>query len=134
MYQITGNTYPVKDRLRALGCRWNAQARAWETGNPATYKQAMDVVSRVRRKAAPAPAKKDVRIEYPSRGATYCTDEYGVYFYGRYAEHSVLAGQQSRQFLGSYATLEEAQAAHPDATLCGCEYREPYLGHLPEED
>lgn len=26
---ITGNTYPVKDRLKALGGRWNADAKAW---------------------------------------------------------------------------------------------------------
>lgn len=26
---ITGNTYPVKDQLKALGARWNAAAKAW---------------------------------------------------------------------------------------------------------
>ena len=26
---ITGNTYPVKDQLRALGGRWNADRKAW---------------------------------------------------------------------------------------------------------
>lgn len=26
---ITGNTYPVKDRLRALGGTWDAQAKGW---------------------------------------------------------------------------------------------------------
>lgn len=26
---ITGNTYPVKDALKALGARWNADAKAW---------------------------------------------------------------------------------------------------------
>jgi len=26
---ITGNTYPVKDSIRALGGRWNAAAKAW---------------------------------------------------------------------------------------------------------
>ena len=26
---ITGNTYPVKDRLKALGARWNPELRAW---------------------------------------------------------------------------------------------------------
>lgn len=29
MIAITGNTYPVKDQLRALGGRWNADAKAW---------------------------------------------------------------------------------------------------------
>ena len=26
---ITGNTYPVKEQLKALGARWNAAAKAW---------------------------------------------------------------------------------------------------------
>jgi hypothetical protein len=26
---ITGNTYPVKDALKAMGARWNADAKAW---------------------------------------------------------------------------------------------------------
>ena len=26
---ITGNTYPVKDQIRALGGRWNPDAKAW---------------------------------------------------------------------------------------------------------
>ena len=30
MKQITGNTYPVKDAIRAMGGRWNARAKAWE--------------------------------------------------------------------------------------------------------
>lgn len=30
MQLITGNTYPVKDRLKALGGRWNGRDRGWE--------------------------------------------------------------------------------------------------------
>jgi hypothetical protein len=30
MTRITGNTYPVRDQLRALGGRWNAAAKCWE--------------------------------------------------------------------------------------------------------
>lgn len=26
---ITGNTYPVKDQIKALGGRWNADLKAW---------------------------------------------------------------------------------------------------------
>jgi len=29
MVAITGNTYPVKDALRALGARWNPDQKAW---------------------------------------------------------------------------------------------------------
>ena len=27
---ITGNTYPVKDAIKALGGRWNADAKGWD--------------------------------------------------------------------------------------------------------
>ena len=74
-------------------------------------------------------SKPDIRIDYLSKGATYCDDAYGVY-----PDHSVFAGQESRRFLDSFDTLEEAQAAYPQATFCGCGYRPPYLGHLPLED
>jgi hypothetical protein len=29
MTTITGNTYPVKDSLKALGARWNPDQKAW---------------------------------------------------------------------------------------------------------
>ena len=74
-------------------------------------------------------------IEFPARGATYCHQEFGVYEYGTYPRHSVLAGQTSRRFLGSYETLREAQSAHPGAKAAeGCGFRAPSLNHLPGED
>lgn len=77
----------------------------------------------------------DLRIEYPARGSTYCRQEYGVYEYGRFGRGSVLAGQTRRIFLGSFATLEEAQAAFPSATTSSCGFQPPFVGHLsPERD
>ncbi len=29
MVAVTGNTYPVKDQIKALGGRWNAEAKTW---------------------------------------------------------------------------------------------------------
>ena len=29
MIAIVGNTYPVKDQIKALGGQWNAAAKAW---------------------------------------------------------------------------------------------------------
>jgi hypothetical protein len=29
MVEIKGNTYPVKDQLKAMGARWNADKKAW---------------------------------------------------------------------------------------------------------
>lgn len=41
---ITGNTYPVKEQLKALGARWNADAKAWMVA-PDKAEQAKAIVS-----------------------------------------------------------------------------------------
>jgi hypothetical protein len=74
-------------------------------------------------------------IEYPSMGATYCHQEYGVYEYGEYDDSSVLAGQVRRTFRDRYDTLEEAKQAHPDAEVCeGSAYQPVNVNHLPDDD
>ena len=75
----------------------------------------------------------NIRIEYPSAGATYNRPEYGVYEYGVYGRSSVLAGQTRRIFLDSFPTLEEARAAFPDAQITGSCYQPPYVNHLPDD-
>lgn len=73
-------------------------------------------------------------IEYPSAGATYSRDEYGVYEYDTYPETSVLAGQERRRFLDSFPTLAEARAAYPDAEYTdGSGYREIHIPKTPPE-
>jgi hypothetical protein len=75
-------------------------------------------------------------IEYPASGETYSHDEYGVYRYSTYEEGSVLAGQEKRTFLDGFETLEEAQAAYPEAEWSGDSgsgYREVYLPVSPPE-
>ena len=77
---------------------------------------------------------EDIRIEYPSAGATYCREEYGVYQYDTYPESSVLAGQTRRRFLGSFETFDEAKDNYPSAThSIGSGYQPPYLNHLPDD-
>jgi hypothetical protein len=77
--------------------------------------------------------KKDIRIEFPSTGATYSRLEYGVYEYGVYPRGSVLAGQERRVFLDSFETLEEARADYPHAELSNSGFQEPSLNHLPDD-
>jgi len=64
------------------------------------------------------------------------SDEYphwSVYEFGIYPRSSVLAGQDMKSFRESYPTLEEAQAAHPEAIVG---YRDPmnYFDHLSDEE
>lgn len=75
---------------------------------------------------------RDITIEYPSIGTTYCREEYGVYEYSTYPSYSVLAGQQKRVWLDGFPTLEEAQAAYPEAVATeGCGFTPPDLSGLP---
>jgi hypothetical protein len=71
-----------------------------------------------------------LRIEFPSTGATYHHEEFGVYEYSVYPRGSVLEGEESRRFLASFTTLEEAQKAYPKADVSGCGYR---AVELPQE-
>jgi hypothetical protein len=49
LFPIEGNTYPVKDQLKALGCRWNGDMKRWEAPG--------DVVERAKAIVAGAPSK-----------------------------------------------------------------------------
>ena len=51
------------------------------------------------------------------------------------SQSSVLAGQTLKQFIDSYDTIAQAQAAHPDANM-GSSWTDPVVSvnHLPCED
>ena len=61
--------------------------------------------------------REDIRIEFPSKGATYYNEAYGVYKYDTWPSHSVLAGEERRTYLEEFNTLEEAQAKYPKAVV-----------------
>ncbi len=42
---LSGNTYPVKDALRALGCRWDADAKQWFCLDEETATKAKKIIS-----------------------------------------------------------------------------------------
>jgi hypothetical protein len=43
MVEITGNTYGVRDQLKALGCKWSAARKCW-LAPPAVAAQAQALV------------------------------------------------------------------------------------------
>ncbi len=61
---ITGNTYPVKDQLKALGGRWDANAKGWLVP---------DAKAAEAQKLVGVPAAGPVKR--PARGACSCTDD-----------------------------------------------------------
>lgn len=44
MKTVTGNTYPVKDEIKALGGKWNAQEKCWEVPDK-SYAEALKLVA-----------------------------------------------------------------------------------------
>lgn len=38
-YYVLGNTYPMRDQIRAAGCRWDDERRAWWTGKQAVAQE-----------------------------------------------------------------------------------------------
>lgn len=60
---ITGNTYPVKDQLKALGARWNGEVKAWMV--------APEKAAEARALVASAP-QKSFRCDTPSYRPTTC--------------------------------------------------------------
>lgn len=75
--------------------------------------------------------KKYQTIEH-GNGATYRNKRFTVYEHSRYERTSVLAGQNRRVWMDDFETLEEAQAAYPDAKVSGPTYQPPYLNHLSD--
>lgn len=72
---ITGNTYPVRDSIRALGGQWNARAKGWDVPD-ARADEARQLVA-----GAPAtgrsyerPARAWRPCGYPGCNSTYCDE------------------------------------------------------------
>lgn len=74
-------------------------------------------------------------FDYYTISADKRHEAFNVYGWGEYEESSVLAGQTRKQFIDSFDTLAQAQAAYPQASLSSA-WIEPRvsLSHLPGED
>lgn len=55
---ITGNTYPVKEQLKALGGHWNAERKAWMVPE-AKVEEARRIVANVPKKSARGKSAND---------------------------------------------------------------------------
>lgn len=59
MKVVTGNTYPVKDQIKALGGKWDADKKAWMVPD-GKFDQAMALVSGAPKSSKPYSPKKCV--------------------------------------------------------------------------
>jgi hypothetical protein len=71
MTAITGNTYPVKDQLKALGGRWNAAKKCWEVPDDKA-EQARTLVPAARKASGYAGRSRNCKD-------CGCKINYGVY-------------------------------------------------------
>lgn len=70
MAMITGNTFPVKDQLRAMGGKWNPRLKGWDVPE-----------SMVEKAQALVASKSQLRSGYQPRTCQTCSKKinYGTY-------------------------------------------------------
>lgn len=75
MIAITGNTFPVKDALKALGARWNPDQKAWMIAEDKAEK-ARQLVSAAPKQASTGKPKfhRCHECGAPSKGYYRCYD------------------------------------------------------------
>jgi hypothetical protein len=82
--------------------------------------------------AAASGKYHDLLIEESAYGATYADPAgYTVYGFRMNDRDSVLAGQESRCWLGRFDTLEEAKAAFPSARVAEGSSYQPHVDVRP---
>jgi hypothetical protein len=60
---VLGDTYPVKDQLKAIGARWNADRKCWMIPVEKSA-EASRIVNAVRKSPASVPARKFARPSF----------------------------------------------------------------------
>jgi hypothetical protein len=90
---ITGNTFPVKGELRAMGGTWDARAKGWRV--PA------ERASEARELVAGVPRERPA----PRRGRSYSGRSYGSSY---------------TRFQGGAEVYTNARGRCEDAPCCGC--------------
>lgn len=79
---ITGNTYPVRNKLRDLGGIWNSFKKGWEIPKEKA-EEANAIVSAAATSKRDSPTKKSwVPCGYPGCSPTYCDECDGKGKYG----------------------------------------------------
>lgn len=63
---ILGNTYPIKDQLRAAGCKWDSDRRAWWTGKRETAEELIAKLGT----AAAAPTVSPTPARFPNNNGS----------------------------------------------------------------
>ena len=74
MNLITGNTYPVREQIKAMGGKWNPKAKGWMMPDAAAADAARAIVA----DAGPAPTRSPRRRSY---GSTYTLFSSGAVHY-----------------------------------------------------
>ena len=68
---VSGNTYPVKDQLKALGARWNPDSKAWMVAADKAD-AARKIVAGAPKQAFRTPVRSSYRPRYNSDTNCHC--------------------------------------------------------------
>jgi len=97
LVEITGNTYPVKEQLKALGARWNGAKRCW-------------VVSADRAEAAAAlvqaPATRAAVVPTPTTSVNWSEEQVAIFQWFATGRGNMIV--QARAGTGKTTTIKEA--------------------------
>lgn len=89
-YYITGNTYPIKDKIRAAGCKFDGDRKAWWTGKKDV---AEEIVSRLSDEVAQlAKERSESRDRKDAQGLD-------TEVQGRASYHSPRSGKTSSMYV-----------------------------------
>lgn len=99
-HYLKGNTYPLRDQLRAAGAKWDPDAKAWWTGKRDVAEQLAGTVS-----AAPAAAPAAPGSDRGAKLADKVGDDTAVFGRGVYKSREYLILWMGRTARGEAAKL-----------------------------
>jgi Txe/YoeB family toxin of Txe-Axe toxin-antitoxin module len=72
MFTITGNTYPVKDQLKQMGCKWNADQKCWVAPNKDVYDKAKAIVPEAKTTTTYTTTSSPYKAKGPTKTCWEC--------------------------------------------------------------
>jgi len=89
---IVGNTFPVKDKLKELGAKWNPDQKCWMV-DVSKADQARDIVN----SASAAPQEKKPFVHYRCKGCGCSPTRYNKIYRSGYCKDCYVSEKEERE-------------------------------------
>ncbi len=106
MTTITGNTFPVKDKLSKLGGRWNSRARGWDVPDNRA-EEAWAIVRGQKIAVGPAP-----EVEAPASNIRWSDEQAAIFDWFKSGSGNLVV--QARAGTGKTTTIKQAFSSAPE--------------------